>query len=59
MPISDRGKFAQSYQLRLDHLRTMAEGWQNVGLAAHVLLHQADDDEKQGLSRGREAGLNQ
>ncbi len=40
--IRGKGKSAQSYQLGIENLRTMADGWQNLGTVAHLLLHEAE-----------------
>lgn len=41
IPIRGRGASAQSYQLRLDQLQTLAESWRNLAEATHLLLHRA------------------
>lgn len=41
VPVKGKGAVAHSYQLSSDQLRRLADSWQNLATAAHVLLHES------------------
>lgn len=45
--IRGKGNSAQSYQLGIENLRTMADGWQNLGTVAHLLLHEVESSNQE------------